>query len=44
MPAIEQAFGPGFVAADGSLDRAKMRALIFSDDAAPGALKRSRIR
>lgn len=34
MPAIEQAFGPGFVAADGSLDRAKMRALIFSDDAA----------
>ncbi|RQR56755.1 dephospho-CoA kinase [Burkholderia sp. Bp9125] len=34
MPAIEQAFGPGFVAADGSLDRAAMRALIFSDDAA----------
>ncbi|KVN87227.1 dephospho-CoA kinase [Burkholderia ubonensis] len=34
MPAIEQAFGPDFVAADGSLDRAKMRALIFSDDAA----------
>ncbi|KAB0634657.1 dephospho-CoA kinase [Burkholderia stagnalis] len=34
MPAIEQAFGPRFVAADGSLDRAKMRALIFSDDAA----------
>ncbi|AKM00228.1 MULTISPECIES: dephospho-CoA kinase [Burkholderia cepacia complex] len=32
MPAIEQAFGRGFVAADGSLDRAKMRALIFSDD------------
>ncbi|KVC75951.1 dephospho-CoA kinase [Burkholderia ubonensis] len=34
MPAIEQAFGPDFIAADGSLDRAKMRALIFSDDAA----------
>ncbi|KVN08911.1 dephospho-CoA kinase [Burkholderia stagnalis] len=34
MPAIEQAFGPRFVAADGSLDRAKMRTLIFSDDAA----------
>ncbi|KVU01258.1 dephospho-CoA kinase [Burkholderia ubonensis] len=34
MPAIEQAFGPDFVAADGSLDRAKMRTLIFSDDAA----------
>ncbi|WGY68886.1 dephospho-CoA kinase [Burkholderia cepacia] len=32
MPAIEQAFGRGFVAADGSLDRAKMRTLIFSDD------------
>ncbi|KAG8151972.1 dephospho-CoA kinase [Burkholderia catarinensis] len=32
MPAVEQAFGRGFVAADGSLDRAKMRTLIFSDD------------
>ena len=32
MPAIKQAFGPDFVAADGSLDRARMRALIFSDD------------
>ncbi|MBR8316626.1 dephospho-CoA kinase [Burkholderia dolosa] len=32
MPAIEQAFGRGFVAPDGSLDRARMRALIFSDD------------
>ncbi|KWF24504.1 dephospho-CoA kinase [Burkholderia pseudomultivorans] len=32
MPAIEQAFGPDFVAADGSLDRAGMRTLIFSDD------------
>ncbi|MGZ2743623.1 dephospho-CoA kinase [Burkholderia stagnalis] len=34
MPSIEQVFGAGFVAADGSLDRAKMRTLIFSDDAA----------
>ncbi|MGU7783789.1 dephospho-CoA kinase [Burkholderia sp. PU8-34] len=34
MPAIAQAFGAEFVAADGSLDRAKMRTLIFSDDAA----------
>ncbi|HGL4259728.1 dephospho-CoA kinase [Burkholderia dolosa] len=32
MPAIEQAFGRDFVAPDGSLDRARMRALIFSDD------------
>lgn len=32
MPAIEQAFGRGFVTADGSLDRAKMRTLIFGDD------------
>ncbi len=34
MPLIEQAFGPQFVAPDGSLDRAKMRALAFSDDTA----------
>ncbi|WP_306714937.1 dephospho-CoA kinase [Burkholderia dolosa] len=32
MPAIEQAFGRDFVAPDGSLDRARMRALIFSND------------
>lgn len=32
MPAIEQAFGRHFVAPDGSLDRARMRALIFSND------------
>ncbi|AJY11907.1 dephospho-CoA kinase [Burkholderia dolosa] len=32
MPAIEQAFGRGFVAPDGSLERARMRALIFSND------------
>ncbi|MBU6487112.1 MAG: dephospho-CoA kinase [Burkholderiales bacterium] len=34
MPLIEQAFGSRFIASDGSLDRAKMRALVFSDDAA----------
>lgn len=34
MPGIAQAFGADYVAADGSLDRAKMRALIFSDDTA----------
>jgi dephospho-CoA kinase len=34
MPLIEAAFGRQFVAADGSLDRAKMRALVFSDNAA----------
>jgi dephospho-CoA kinase len=34
MPLIEQAFGPQFVAPDGSLDRAKMRSLVFSDDGA----------
>lgn len=39
MPLIEQAFGPQFVAADGSLERAKMRALVFSDDAAKARLE-----
>ncbi|WP_133647374.1 dephospho-CoA kinase [Paraburkholderia flava] len=34
MPLIAQTFGPSYVAADGSLDRARMRALIFSDDTA----------
>ncbi|PRH11948.1 dephospho-CoA kinase [Burkholderia gladioli] len=34
MPAIAAAFGPAFVAADGSLDRARMRALVFGDEAA----------
>ncbi|ABC39050.1 dephospho-CoA kinase [Burkholderia thailandensis] len=34
MPFIEREFGAQFVAADGSLDRAKMRALIFSDESA----------
>jgi dephospho-CoA kinase len=31
MPAIEAAFGPEFVTADGALDRARMRALVFSN-------------
>ncbi|WP_179404909.1 dephospho-CoA kinase [Burkholderia guangdongensis] len=39
MPAIAQAFGPDYVAADGSLDRAKMRVLVFSDDDAKRRLE-----
>ena len=31
---IREAFGPGVIAADGSLDRPAMRALVFGDDAA----------
>lgn len=31
MPAIRQTFGPEFVAADGSLDRARMRQQVFQD-------------
>jgi dephospho-CoA kinase len=31
MPAIEQAFGPQYLGADGALDRDRMRALAFSD-------------
>ena len=34
MPAIRERFGPEYVAADGSLDRARMRRLVFQD---PGA-------
>ncbi|SFU25499.1 dephospho-CoA kinase [Paraburkholderia aspalathi] len=37
MPQIAAEFGDSFVAADGSLDRARMRTLVFSDD---GARKR----
>ncbi|WP_434107395.1 dephospho-CoA kinase [Paraburkholderia caffeinilytica] len=37
MPQIAAEFGNAFVAADGSLDRARMRTLVFSDD---GARKR----
>ncbi|AUT60552.1 MULTISPECIES: dephospho-CoA kinase [Paraburkholderia] len=32
MPSIATEFGPSFVASDGSLDRARMRALVFSDE------------
>ncbi|RJG09409.1 dephospho-CoA kinase [Massilia cavernae] len=34
MPAILAEFGAGFAAPDGSLDRAKMRALVFADSTA----------
>ena len=34
MAQIAAAFGPGFVAADGSMNRARMRALVFEDESA----------
>jgi dephospho-CoA kinase len=37
MPALVDAFGPDYATPDGALDRAKMRALVFSD---PGARTR----
>jgi dephospho-CoA kinase len=39
MPQIEAEFGPSFVAADGSMDRARMRALVFGDEAAKKRLE-----
>ena len=33
VPAIAAAFGPGMIAADGAMDRAKMRALVFGQPA-----------
>ena len=39
MPSIAKEFGPSFVAQDGSLDRARMRALVFSDDTARSRLE-----
>ena len=39
MTAIGQAFGADYVAADGSLDRARMRSLVFSDPAARARLE-----
>ena len=39
MPSIAQEFGRDFIAADGSLDRAKMRALVFSDNTAKSRLE-----
>jgi dephospho-CoA kinase len=39
MPAIEREFGSAMVAADGSLNRDAMRALVFSDPAAKARLE-----
>jgi dephospho-CoA kinase len=39
MPLIESAFGPQYVAADGSLDRAKMRTRVFGDGVAKAQLE-----
>ncbi|MDR5780370.1 dephospho-CoA kinase [Caballeronia sp. LZ065] len=39
MPLIAAEFGQDFVAADGALDRAKMRTLVFSDDTAKARLE-----
>lgn len=39
IPAIRQIFGEDFVAADGSLDRNRMRERVFSDPAAKQALE-----
>ncbi len=40
IPAIRAAFGVDYVGMDGALDRAKMRALVFSDAAARQKLER----
>ncbi|MGF6756517.1 dephospho-CoA kinase [Paraburkholderia sp. GAS42] len=39
MSSIAREFGPSFVTPDGSLDRAQMRALVFSDDTARSRLE-----
>lgn len=39
MPAIRQTFGDAFVAPDGSLDRARMRELVFADNDAKARLE-----
>lgn len=39
MPAILEQFGAGFVAANGAMDRARMRAEVFSDPAAKARLE-----
>jgi dephospho-CoA kinase len=39
MPAIRASFGDGFVAADGSMDRARMRAHVFAEPAAKKTLE-----
>lgn len=39
LAAIEREFGPGYLAADGQLDRKKMAALVFGDDGARARLE-----
>ena len=39
IEAIRQAFGDGFIAADGALDRDRMRALVFADASAKARLE-----
>jgi dephospho-CoA kinase len=39
MRALESAFGPDYLSADGSLDRARMRAIVFSDPQAKRQLE-----
>ena len=39
MPALVEAFGPGYATADGALDRARMRALVFADPDARARLE-----
>lgn len=39
MPAIRAAFGPAALAANGAMDRDKMRALVFSDNSAKARLE-----
>jgi dephospho-CoA kinase len=39
LRAVVAAFGPGVLAADGSLDRAQLRRIVFADEAARGQLE-----
>jgi len=39
LPALESAFGPDYLSADGGLDRARMRAIVFSDPQAKRQLE-----
>lgn len=39
MPALVEAFGPGFATQDGALDRARMRTLVFADPDARARLE-----
>jgi dephospho-CoA kinase len=40
LRAVQEAFGDGVLAADGSLDRARLREIVFADDAARRSLER----